>query len=65
MHYSLIDFNLNDPTTADLRPVKYHSKIKNDIARQEEVKKISRYFRIKDSHDITSDILVEGGLSLK
>ena len=28
--YSNLDFSLNDPTTADERPIKYHSRYRQD-----------------------------------
>jgi hypothetical protein len=57
LDYSIIDFFLNDPTTIDFRPIKYHSKIKIDQVRREQIKQLTRYFKIKESFDINSDIL--------
>ena len=64
LDYSVIDFFLNDPSTDDNRPIKYHSKIKMDTGRREQIKQLSRFFHIKESFDINSDVLEEKELSL-
>lgn len=64
LDYSVIDFFLNDPSTYDNRPIKYHSKIKIDDARKKEIKALNRFFRTKESFDINTDILDEKELSL-
>jgi hypothetical protein len=64
MDYSTLDFSLNDPTTEDNRPIKYHSRYKADRDRREEFKHLSRFFSVREQNDINTEIIDEVELSL-
>jgi hypothetical protein len=61
--YSIFDFHLNDPTTRDQRPVRLHSELKGDKRRQEEIKRLERFFKIKEMNNLKTDIIEEKEIS--
>lgn len=62
--YAKVDLFLNDPSLEDNRPIKYHSKVKEDGGRQEQCKHLSRFFNYTEPFDINTLIEEEKPLSL-
>ena len=56
MDYTAIDFFLNEATSSDHRQLKFHSQLINDSILNDQMKKVSRYFKVIDSNVLNPEI---------